>query len=92
MVILRQTYGKGPIRQRERKPAATTWATMTFVTPVVGQWLVREMALLKLKKKNPVTNLTSPMTFKILRNAVSKVMHFNLRPDTMMLFGINYNL
>ena len=28
-VIWRQTYGKGPFRERERKPAATaTWATL----------------------------------------------------------------
>ena len=27
-VIWRQTYGKVPFRYRERKPAATTWATL----------------------------------------------------------------
>ena len=24
-----QTYGKGPLRERERKPAAATWATIS---------------------------------------------------------------
>ena len=28
-VIWRQTYGKGPLRKRERKPAAATWATLS---------------------------------------------------------------
>ena len=28
-VIWHQTDGKGPLRQRERKPAATTWATLS---------------------------------------------------------------
>ena len=28
----------------ERKPAAATWATLSFVTPVVEHWLEREIA------------------------------------------------
>ena len=28
-VIWRQTYGKGPFREQDRKPAATTWATLS---------------------------------------------------------------
>ena len=28
-VIWRRTYGKGPFRYRERKPAAATWATIS---------------------------------------------------------------
>ena len=28
-VIWRRTYGKGPFRKRERKPAAATWATLS---------------------------------------------------------------
>ena len=27
-------YGKGPFRKRERKPAATTWATLSISTKV----------------------------------------------------------
>ena len=27
MVIWHQTYGRGPFRQQQRKPAAATWAT-----------------------------------------------------------------
>ena len=28
-VIWRRTYGKGPLRKREKKPASTTWATLS---------------------------------------------------------------
>ena len=28
-VIWLHTYGKGPFRERERKPAAATWATLS---------------------------------------------------------------
>ena len=51
MVIWCQIYGKGPLRERERKPAAATWATLfnyltnritptiSFVVPAVEHWL-----------------------------------------------------
>ena len=29
IIIWRQTYGRGPLRERERKPAAAAWATLS---------------------------------------------------------------